>query len=89
MRKSYQGDDYQVGRVGYHSEAPAVGTYTSAHLIKYQVHASRPAIPVVDLERGVQPLAHEVHPKIFGLPHPFLHVNAYLEVRKEYLQGRS
>jgi len=21
-------------------------------------------------ERGVQPLAHKVHPKIFGLPHP-------------------
>ena len=41
-RKSYQGDDYQVGRISYHSEVSAVGTYTPAQC---QVHASRPAIP--------------------------------------------
>ena len=40
-RKSYQGDDYQVGRISYHSEVSAVGTYTPAQC---QVHASRPVI---------------------------------------------
>ena len=40
-RKSYQGDDYQVGRISY-SEVSAVGTYTPAQC---QVYASRPAIP--------------------------------------------
>ena len=41
-RKSCQGDDYQVGRIRYHSEVSAVGTYTPAQC---QVHASRPAFP--------------------------------------------
>ena len=41
-RKSYQGDDYQVGRISYHSEVSAVGTYTPTQC---QVHASRPTIP--------------------------------------------
>ena len=41
-RKSYQGDDYQVGRISYHSEVSAVGTYIPAQC---QVHESRPAIP--------------------------------------------
>ena len=40
-RKSYQGDDYQVGRISYHSEVSAVGTYTPEQC---QVHASSPAI---------------------------------------------
>ena len=33
---------YQVGRISYHSEVSAVGTYTPAQC---QVHASRPVIP--------------------------------------------
>ena len=43
-RKSYQGDDYQVGRIiiSYHSEVSAFDTYTPAQC---QVHTSRPAIP--------------------------------------------
>ena len=32
-----------------------------------------------NLEGGVQPLAHEVHPKIFGVPTPTSgHINAFM-----------
>ena len=42
MRKSYQGDDYRVGRINYiyHSDVSAAGTCTPAQLIECQVHAS-------------------------------------------------
>ena len=42
MRKSYQGDDYQVRRISCHCEVLAVGIYTSTYLTECQVHASRP-----------------------------------------------
>ena len=31
-----------------------------------------------NLERGVQPRAHEAHPKLFGLPRPLPVINAFV-----------
>ena len=68
---SFHGHRDQAYPIGHedHAHMPVEGTLAIAWSGSSLAHYNSSG-RFRNLERGVQPLAHEVHPKIFGLPRP-------------------